>query len=452
MDREPYRTTPQPTTEMPPGIPYIIGNEAAERFSFYGMRTILVIYMTGFLRGSDGELAVMKDHEANAVYHLFEMGAYIFPILGGVLSDAFLGKYRTILYLSLVYCLGHVALAVDETRLGLLIGLGLIAVGAGGIKPCVSAHVGDQFGSQNQHLMPRVFNWFYLAINLGAFASSLATPIYLAEYGPSVAFGVPGVLMFAATWYFWRGRHRFVHVPPAGWESVTEALGPEGRRSLWNLVPLFTFVVVFWSLADQSGSSWVQQAKQLDRNWLGFEWQPAHLQSINPVLILVLVPLFSTVVYPRVNRWFTLTPLRKIGIGLFISAAAFCVSAIAEGLIAAGQKPHMLWQVFAYLLITIAEILIYPTGLEVAYSQSPPRMKSFVMALYLLTIAVGNLFTALVNIFMMDGDGQSRLPGASYYWFFVIVMLVNAVGYVIFSTFYRGRTYLQDEAAAPADT
>jgi POT family proton-dependent oligopeptide transporter len=86
--------------------------------------------------------------------------------------------------------------------------------------------VGDQFGSQNQHLMPRVFAWFYLAINLGAFASSLITPIYLRSFGPSVAFGIPGLLMFVATWYFWRGRNKFVHIQPGGWNTVQEALGP----------------------------------------------------------------------------------------------------------------------------------------------------------------------------------------------------------------------------------
>jgi POT family proton-dependent oligopeptide transporter len=102
----------------------------------------------------------------------------------------------------LVYCLGHFALALDHTRLGLLLGLGLIALGPGGIKPCVSAHVGDQFGRSNAHLLPHTFGWFYFAVNLGVFASTLATPWLLQQLCPGWAFGVPGLLMVAATLLF----------------------------------------------------------------------------------------------------------------------------------------------------------------------------------------------------------------------------------------------------------
>jgi len=446
-----YRTAPLATAEMPPGIPYIVGNEAAERFSFYGMRTILVIYMTEFLRASDGSLAVMSKAEASYHYHLFEAGAYLFPIIGGLLSDALWGKYRTIIVLSLVYCLGHVVLSLDETRLGLVAGLALIAVGAGGIKPCVSAHVGDQFGSRNQHLSSRVFAWFYLAINAGAFASSLMTPEYLHYYGPGVAFGVPGVLMFLATWLFWRGRHRFVHIPPAGKSAVREAFGPDGRRALLNLVPLFAFLAAFWSLYDQSGSAWVLQAKQMERHWLGHEWRAEQIQAINPVLILVLVPFFANVAFPKIHRVVALTPLRKIGAGMFLAAGAFSISALIEQSIVAGGRPHVGWQVLAYVILTTAEILIYLTGLEFSYAQAPRKLKSFVMALYLLSISAGNLFTAGVNWFIMRQDGTSRLEGAAYYWFFTEFMLGTAIVFVLFSQFYRGQTYIQEEEPASND-
>jgi proton-dependent oligopeptide transporter, POT family len=145
MARQPYRTAPVKTTGMPPGVPYIIGNEAAERFSYYGMRTILVVFMTRHLMDRSGELAPMSDEQAKYWYHQFMSAVYFFPILGALLADIFLGKYRTIIGLSIVYCLGHLALALDETRVGLAVGLTLIAIGSGGIKPCVTAHVGDQF-------------------------------------------------------------------------------------------------------------------------------------------------------------------------------------------------------------------------------------------------------------------------------------------------------------------
>ena len=166
MSEHAYRTSPQAISTMPPGIPFIVGNEAAERFSFYGMRAILFVFMTKYLIAADGTADVMTDTTATAYVHLFVASAYFFPIIGAIVSDWLFGKYLTILSLSIVYCLGHLALALDETRVGLGIGLMLIAIGSGGIKPCVSANVGDQFGKLNEHLLPKVFSWFYFSINL----------------------------------------------------------------------------------------------------------------------------------------------------------------------------------------------------------------------------------------------------------------------------------------------
>ena len=143
------------------------------------------------------------------------------PILGALVADGWLGKYRVILALSVVYCVGHAVLAVNTTRTGLVLGLGILAIGAGGIKPCVSAHVGDQFGQQNAHLVTRAFAFFYLSINLGAAVAMNLTPVLLARWGPHAAFGLPGVLMVVATLVFWLGRKRFAHIPPGGRAFLT---------------------------------------------------------------------------------------------------------------------------------------------------------------------------------------------------------------------------------------
>ena len=169
-----YLTAPRVSKNMPKGIPYIIGNELAERFSFYGMKCILIIFMTKYLMDTSGSLSPMNKEDATYWYHLFTSAVYLTPLLGAIIADAFFGKYKTILALSIVYCLGHLTLAMDETRLGLTLGLTLISIGAGGIKPCVSAHVGDQFGKTNSHLLEKIFSWFYLSINLGAFISTIS--------------------------------------------------------------------------------------------------------------------------------------------------------------------------------------------------------------------------------------------------------------------------------------
>ncbi len=635
-----YETTPPLTDRMPGGIPYIVGNEAAERFSFYGMKTILFIFMTQYLLGSGGKHDVLSPDEAKEYVHYFVSAAYFFPIFGAILSDVLLGKYRTILFLSVVYCFGHLALALDETRLGMITGLGLIAIGSGGIKPCVSAHVGDQFGEKNKQLISRVFQWFYFAINLGAFASTLLTPWLLAKYGPGVAFGVPGLLMLSATIVFWKGRHKFVHIPPAGMRVLREVFSGPGLRAILNLSLIYLCVSMFWALFDQTGSAWIDQARGMDKRLLGITWYTSQIQAANPIMILLFIPLFAYVIYPLGNRVFTLTPLRKIGIGFFVCAAAFATSAWiesginggqivpfkrrpsdevtrvasladgetwpAENLIdgrvdgsgwaaklkedgetspewpqevvirlrqrrpwkidavemnpytvppttkqhvaptnwigrfvqnvfgsrrsplamplrdflqcwakdvevfvsdarvgpwrsvgeielsqrdamqrltfppteaeyvmirvlsnhggpfatlgevavmsagdppinvaATGRRPNIAWQLLAYALITAAEILISITALEFSYTQAPPSIKSFIMAIYLLSISLGNFFTASVNRYIQNSNGSSKLEGANYYWFFTASMLATALIFLVVARFYRGQTYIQ---------
>jgi POT family proton-dependent oligopeptide transporter len=277
--------------------------------------------------------------------------------------------------------------------------MGAIAIGAGGIKPCVSAHVGDQFGSKNQHLVSKTFSWFYFSINVGASTSMILTPLLLVNYGPWLAFGLPGVLMALATVFFWMGRKVFVHIPPGGLEKFKqESFSPEGIRSVLNLIPLFLiFIAMFWAIFDQAGSAWVLQAQDMDRNWLGVTWLASQIQAVNPVMILILIPTFQFLVYPAINRVWKLTPVRKISLGLFVMVGGFAMVAVAQGLIDAGERPSIGWQILAYAILTAAEVMVSITGLEFAYTQAPKQMKSVIMALFLMSVSLGNYFTAAVN-------------------------------------------------------
>lgn len=434
---------------MPPGVPYIIGNEAAERFSFYGMRGILVVFMTNYLMGANGQPDHMTDEQSNEWFHLFVASAYFFPLLGAIIADVFLGKYLTILILSVVYCLGHLALALNDTRMGLAIGLTLIAVGSGGIKPCVSSNVGDQFGATNQHLLPKVFSWFYFSINFGSAIAMLLIPVILKNYGPHVAFGTPGLLMLAATIIFWLGRKQFVHVPPSGRDFALQAFSREGLKSISSLIVIYLFVAVFWSLYDQCSSAWVHQAAKMNLHLFGREWLASQVQALNPIFILFYIPFFTYVVYPVLNKVFPLTPLRKISIGLFLAAASFLVPAFVETRIQAGIKPTIAWHVLAYSLLIAAEILVSITGLEFSYTQAPKALKSMIMSFFLASVFVGNLFTALVNKFIQNPDGSSKLTGASYYLFFAGLMFLAAIAFIFVALQYRGKTFIQEERAVP---
>lgn len=445
MANTPYRTAPDNTTGMPPGIPYIVGNEAAERFNFYGLKAILVIYMTKHLMDRSGAVAPMSKEEATGWYHLFVGSNYFFPAMGAIIADAFLGKYRTILWLSILYSVGCVVLATDHTRLGLGAGLVLIALGAGGIKPCVSSHVGDQFGPANQNLLARAFGWFYWAVNFGAFFSIMLTPVLLDNYGPGWAFGVPAGLMLLATWIFWSGRHKFIHVPPAGKSFFARTFNRETGLVLGRLAFIFAFMAVFWALWDQCGSTWTLQAEQMDRIMFGLEIRSSQMQTVNSILTLTFIPLFSYLLYPFIDRFWKLTSLRKIGLGIFTIGLSFLISAWIESRLGAGVKLSVGWQFPAYVLLTAGEVMASITALEFAYTQAPRHLKAVVQAVYLLSVTAGNWFTAAVQWFISNPDGSSKLSGVPYFVFFAVLAMVAAL---VFSFVARG--YREQPAFTPA--
>jgi len=432
---------------MPAGIPYILTTEASERFAFYGMSSILVVFMTRHLMGQGGELDVMADEPAKAWFHYFTAAVYFMPLVGAIISDVWFGKFKTIIWFSLVYCVGFAILVLDHTRLGLTAGLILIAIASGTIKPCLSANVGDQFGTSNRHLIEKVYGWFYFSVNLGAAVSMYKCPDLLEKYGPAVGFGVPGAFMFVAMFSYWVGRYKLVHIPPVGKTGWREMLDKDGVRTLGRLCIVFVFISMFFALFYQSESAWVLQAEKMNLRWLGKDWLPAQMQSANPILIMIMIPLFSYLIYPALNRVWTMTPLRKIGIGMFLTAVSFLVPVWIETQLENGAQPSIGWQFVAYIFLTGAEVMVSITALEFAYTQAPRKMKSMIQSIELLAISLGNIFVAAVNDVIKNEDGTSKLPGASYYWFFMFAMLVTAALFIPMARWYKAKEYIQDESA-----
>jgi POT family proton-dependent oligopeptide transporter len=469
MAENKYLTAPVQSKKMPSGIPCILTTEATERFAFYGMSSILVVFMTRHLVGANGALDVMGDESAKAWFHYFTAAVYFMPLIGAIISDMWLGKYKTIIWFSLVYCAGFAILVLDHTRLGLTAGLMLIAIASGIIKPCLSANVGDQFGSSNRHLIEKVYRWFYFSVNLGAAVSMYKCPDLLEKHGPAVGFGVPGIFMFLAMLSYWIGRYKLVHIPPAGKTSWREMLDKDGLSALRRLCPVFVFIFMFFALFYQSESAWVLQAGKMNLTFLKWnisdqtffgsllsklgglhqvDWKilPAQMQAANPVLIMILIPLFAYAFYPALNRIWKLTPLRKIGIGMFLTAGSFLVPVWIETQLKIGNQPSIWWQFVAYIFLTSAEIMVSITAIEFAYTQAPKKLKSMLQSIELLAISLGNMFAGVVNDVIKNEDGTSKLPGASYYWFFVIAMAVTSVLFIPLARWYKPKEYIQDEA------
>lgn len=396
---------------MPRGIPFIIVNEFAERFCFYGINAILALYLVQFLHFGEAQATTWGS--------LFKSGAYFFPLLGAIVSDVFWAKYRTVITFSVVYCAGCVVLALAREPTIIAAGLFLVAFGTGGIKPCVSTNVGDQFTAANQHLIERAFSLFYLAINSGSLISIMLCPWLLPKYGPTVAFGLPAIMMFVAVVVFWMGRHRFAVVPPAGKVWLRDIFSPGGLATIFRLLLIYLFIAFFWALWDQSnGTTWSLQARSdlMDKDVGFMTLLPAQVQAVNGLFILIMAPAFSYFVYPLVGRFVTVTPLRKIGAGLFITASSFLVIAAIEARIQSGIRVSVWWQILAYVILTAGEVLVSITGLEYSYKQAPLTMKSFIMALFLLSISAGNLFTAAVNHYMIRPLQATTLETGDTTW------------------------------------
>ena len=439
-----YLHSPIKTKELPRGMPYIISNEAAERFSFYGMKGILVIYMTQYLFLTTGD-ANISEESAKGYFHLFTSAVYFFPIFGALISDIFFGKYKTIISLSLVYCLGHFILAIEPSKLGLSLGLTFIAIGSGGIKPCVSAHLGDQFSKNNSSLISKSYSWFYIAINLGAFASTLLIPYFLEYHSPTIAFGVPGIFMFLATLFFWAGRYKFIHIKPKGKYVLLELFKKKNIKIMLKLFKIFIFVSFFWCLFDQTGSSWILQAEKMDREIFGIEILSAQVLSANPIMILIFTPLFFKYLYPKLNKYIELNSANKILIGFFLTFLSFLIITIIQHWIDLGKEVNISWQLLAYAILTSGEIFVSITCLEISYTQAPKQLKTITVSIFLLSIAIGNLFTSFINFINEKDDGSIILSGANYFLFFSILMLVVTILFIPFTkNFLKEKILLQD--------
>src|SRR5205823_3079738 len=205
------------------------------------------------------------------------------------------------------------------------------------------------------------------------------------------------------------------------------------------------FIAIFWALWQQNFSSWIIQAESNDRHRFGGGSLSSQSTPVNPICMLIMLPRFSYCLYPAVEKVVRLTPLRKIGAGLFVTAGSFFLVAMIQTQIDAGARPGIIWQVWAFVILTAGETLVSPTHLEFSYTQGPVKLKSLVMCTYLFAVSLGNQFTAAVNFFIQNPDGTVKLQGTSYFMFFVWVMLGTAVLFAIVTPFYKGRTYLQDQ-------
>lgn len=445
---------------LPSQSRFIIGTEACERFSFYGMKSILMLYMTGHL--------LMSENWATSTLHIFVGMVYLLPVAGAWLADKVWGRYKTILYISLLYCVGHGVLAtadlfqtIEARRYILMAGLLIIALGASGIKPCVSAFMGDQIPDKSPRLMTKAFNAFYWAINLGSFFSFLVIPAMEQHYGYSWAFAVPGIFMGIATFVFWLGRREYNKIPPSrsasrggfwrvlftvlfrgGWNKATLLCGENAvtdTRHILKILSIFAFVIPFWSIFDQTASSWVAQGNNMIPISIPLPgsgtWSigPEEIQAANPVFVMIFIPLITVFVYPNVVR--LAKPLVRLGTGIALSSVTFLIVAWLQHRLESGAVMSIAWQLIPYCVLTISEILVSTTGLEFAYTQAPLHLKSVITSFWNLTIFAGNMLVAAITFFLSNGQASNAISTDRFLLYSALAGIV-AVAY-----FFRARRY-----------
>eukprot|EP00742_Colponemidia_sp_Colp-10_P001189 GILJ01001282.1.p1 GENE.GILJ01001282.1~~GILJ01001282.1.p1 ORF type:complete len:535 (-),score=85.63 GILJ01001282.1:198-1802(-) len=448
-------------------VPFILGNEACERFAYYGLMAPLALYYKE-LHGKGF---------AGSVVQYFQMLAYFSPLLGGYVADSYLGKYKTILSFSCIYVVGLFVFAGscfnNIEGLGFF-GLALIGLGTGGIKPCVSAFGGDQFQPHEDERKEKFFQYFYFTINFGSVFSYLIIPLIRENAGYPYAFGTPAIFFAVAIIVFVIGEKTLgynktpaqgsvlAHVyrlsmtafknrktVPKETSWVEGALTKYTRdeveevKSVYRILPVFLSLPVFWALFNNLGTYFVFQADKMDRHLGVWEITADQTGVVNPICVMLFIPIFEKFIYTRFPNF---KHTSRMVLGMFFCVLSYGVATLLEIYISnepENSVPYPL-QIPQVLLITFAEILISISGLEFSYAQAPPSMKSSITALFLLTISVGSLLGGVLS--------QVLDPYASWIFYAVCTGLcvINAVAFIFVAAWFRKSDRLRNEAVAQA--
>jgi len=414
----------------PKGFWFIFWGELAERASFYGMKALLVLYMIDKLGYTDAN--------SSTVASFFTAACYLLPIAGGYIADRWLGKFRTIIYFAIPYIMGHIILGSFTSEVGLYIALALLAGGSGSIKPNISTLMGRMYEEQGKsHLLSQAFSWFYMAINIGAASTMTSLPFIRDRYGYSVAFMAPTIMMAVSLAIFYLGKKHYPKEDVRQLASVvrTPQQRHEQRAALVRLSGLFLLIVFFWSIFDQSYSTWTLFARDylvLD-TWIG-RIPPDAIQGLNPILIVVMSPFFAWL-WMKTDRN-TARPLsspRKMLFGFVLVLLCMVLMTVA-GFLAAGSKVSILWEVGAYVLITAAELCISAIGLQLAFEEAPEHMKSMITGFWLCTVFLGDILAGLFSRLYTQ-----TTPGNFFGMMTVMIAIVTVAFYQVGKRFERNR-------------
>ena len=439
----------------PAGLRTLFFTELWERFSYYGMRALLVLYMV-----DAGSGLGLDDRTATAIYGLYTAAVYVVALPGGWIADRLLGTQRAIWIGGLIIASGHFTLAIPG-RTPFFIGLILIICGTGLLKPNISAVVGELYTRADPR-RDAGFTLFYMGINIGAFIG----PLVCSSLGESERFGwhygfaAAGVGMLVGLWYFRKTRHRLGDTGQhpsldganpadrprlrAGWRNVAIGVGlvalgtaavvsgaidvdavaaaqrtgvliallalgyfiylfgfaglsPDEKRKAVVIVILFLACAMFWAGFEQAGSSFNLFAERYtERVFGGFEIPAGWFQSLNAMFVFTLAPVFAALWIGLAQRNLNPSTPAKFGLGLVLLGIGFVVMIGAAQLVQQGQRVLPTWLIITYLLHTMGELALSPVGLSATTRLAPQRFAGQMMGVWFLGTSLGNLIAGLI--------------------------------------------------------
>jgi proton-dependent oligopeptide transporter, POT family len=425
----------------PRGLATLALTEMWERFTHYGMRAILVLFMVG--AAADGGLGI-SDQAASSIYGLFVASCYLLSLLGGWIADRLIGAQRAVVCGGALILLGNVLLACGTAPL-IFPGLMTIAFGVGLLKPNVSVLVGQLYPEGGAR-RDAGFSWFYMGINVGALAGALLVPLCAARFGWHWGFVLPALgMLFGLVQFVLTRRYLSAQGSSAptsarfgSWLPVVAlvaaviaiaALAVTGRiridaqalalasswligllaaayfvylllfagltaterNRVYVMIALFIAATMYYATQEQTGTSLTLFAERYtDRNLLGWRIPAGVFQSVSSVYILLLAPLFSALWIALDRRGRDLSIPVKFALGLLLMAAGFLVMYVASTHVLTGHKVLPTWLVLSYGVQMCGDLCLGPVGLSSMTKLAAPRVASQVMGLWFLSLALGN--------------------------------------------------------------
>ncbi len=429
----------------PPGLYLISFTSIWERFSYYGMRAFLILYMVNTLTSDKGFLGGlgMEKGTAGMIYGFFTGACYLLPLLGGFIADQFIGKRRSVLIGGVLIAAGHFTLAINaglvqglNTLPFFALGLVLLAIGNGFFKPTASSMIGDLY-EQGDTRRDSAYTIYYLLFNGGAFLAPIVCGFFGETYGYQYGFLIAAIGMVLGLIVYVIGQNKYlgnIGLAPTQKDSETNKkenapLTKQEKDRLTVIFVLLFFVTFFWAGFEQAGSTFtLYTANYIDRVFLGWEIPTTFFQAVNPIFIVLLGPVFSWLWIALAKKGKNPSTPIKMGLGMIALGLGF-VFMMGAVLQRGGDiqdptvKASLIWLLLTYFMHTIGELLVSPIGLSMVTKLAPVRLASLLMGAWFLSSFAANLLAGL-SVEFVEKLGAFTIFGG-------IAVFVAALGVIV---------------------